>query len=240
MVKSVSCKMTCVQHYSWLSTSRSDVITRRRAASVLRRPPLPIVQHRFRRKIPQTTRFHASKCLLGAAKPVVKNLDPFYPQNQQFGGADFRHFFGAKNRSMIKLSQTNDPWSSPEPHKSCIANRQIGVGDSKNVTVLTPYSRVTWFGACTVAACAFSSHWVHGDGLLSNSTFLIFAVLVVWYSNSRPYNVLYIVKFYNNVATDATASLGATRLKWCRDVNVSPKNRFLQRTLAIRPVGALL
>ena len=41
-------------------------------------------------------------------------------------------------------------------HRSCIVNRQIGVGDSKYVIVLTPYSRVTWFGACAVAAYAFS------------------------------------------------------------------------------------
>jgi len=34
-----------------------------------------------------------------------------------------------------------------------------------------------------------SAHWLHGDVLLSNSAFLIFAVLVVWFSHSRPYKM---------------------------------------------------
>ena len=32
----------------------------------------------------------------------------------------------------------------------------FGVGDSKNVIVFDPYSRVTSFGACAVAAYTFS------------------------------------------------------------------------------------
>ena len=35
----------------------------------------------------------------------------------------------------------------------------------------------------------FSAHWLHGDVLLSNSDFLIFAVLVVRFSHSRPYKI---------------------------------------------------
>ena len=34
-----------------------------------------------------------------------------------------------------------------------------------------------------------SAHWLHGDVLLSNSAFFIFAVLVVWCSHSRPYKM---------------------------------------------------
>jgi len=33
-----------------------------------------------------------------------------------------------------------------------------------------------------------SAHWVHCDVLVRNSAFLIFAVSVVWFSHSRPYN----------------------------------------------------
>ena len=34
-----------------------------------------------------------------------------------------------------------------------------------------------------------SAHWLNGDVLLSNSDFFIFAVLVVWFSHSRPYKM---------------------------------------------------
>ena len=34
-----------------------------------------------------------------------------------------------------------------------------------------------------------SAHWLNGDVLLSNSAFFIFAVLVVWFSHSRPYKM---------------------------------------------------
>jgi len=35
-------------------------------------------------------------------------------------------------------SRVNGSQSSSEPHKSCIVNRQIGVGDSKNVIIFDP------------------------------------------------------------------------------------------------------
>ena len=34
-----------------------------------------------------------------------------------------------------------------------------------------------------------SAHWLHGDVLLSNSAFFLFAVLVMWFSHSRPYKM---------------------------------------------------
>jgi len=40
------------------------------------------------------------------------------------------------------------------------------------------------------------AYWLYGDMLLSNSTFLIFAVLVVQCSRSRPYRTFYTVKFF--------------------------------------------
>ena len=41
-----------------------------------------------------------------------------------------------------------------------------------------------------------SAHWLCGDVLLSNITFLIFAVLVVWCSHCRPYKPFETVKFF--------------------------------------------
>jgi len=38
----------------------------------------------------------------------------------------------------LAVSRVNTPYSSPEPHKSCIVNRQIGVGDSKYVVIFDP------------------------------------------------------------------------------------------------------
>ena len=43
--------------------------------------------------------------------------------------------------------------------------------------------------------------WLHGSVLLSNITLLIFAVLVVWCSQSRPYKAFGTVKFLNNSYT---------------------------------------
>ena len=65
---------------------------------------------------------------------------PPEPQNRKnlaHFGWDLENF-----RSILPLtlavSRANTPYFSPEPHKSCIVNRQIGVGDSKYVVIFDP------------------------------------------------------------------------------------------------------
>ena len=75
----------------------------------------------------------------------IQGLDNHFPQNRHFR-APFRRarlFFRPKTALKLDGSRVNDLQSSSEPNKSCIVNRQIGVGYSKNVIVFDPYSRVT-------------------------------------------------------------------------------------------------
>jgi len=63
----------------------------------------PRSAHRFWRKIRQTTRFRAKKCLLGVAKPKVSTL--IFPQNRHFW-APFRRdieFFARKRLNIGRL-----------------------------------------------------------------------------------------------------------------------------------------
>ena len=66
--------------------------------------------HRFWRKIRQTTRFRARKCLLGVAKPKRKVLTPIFPQNRHFWAPFWRDkIFSPENGFNIVLLKSKRP-----------------------------------------------------------------------------------------------------------------------------------
>jgi len=58
-------------------------------------------------------------------------------------------------------------------------------------------------------------YWLHGDVLLSNTTFLIFAFLVVWCSHSRPYKTFKLLSFYPRDAIYAGAGISYGPVSVC-------------------------
>ena len=76
----------------------------------------------------------------GGRETKIKGLDPHFPQNRHFW-APFRRdfeFFSPENGFNIGRLESKRPLIVVVPNKNCIVNRQIGVGDSKYVTVFDP------------------------------------------------------------------------------------------------------
>jgi len=70
--------------------------------------------HRFWRKIRQTTRFRARRCLLGVAKPKSKVSTPFSPKPPFLGpiSTGLWIFFRPKTALTLDGSRVNDSYSS--------------------------------------------------------------------------------------------------------------------------------
>jgi len=83
-----------------------------------------------------------STCFLGGSQLQDQKSSPPKPRNMNFKTPSWRDNFRPKRFIMGRLI-SKLPLTSPEPPKSCIVNRQIGVGDSQYVVISDPYSQVT-------------------------------------------------------------------------------------------------